>query len=147
MPSGCSQASLASVSGICFPGDLGEKEPGERPHTRAFVGGGMWVGRGRSLTVLWSCSPASRSPGLGQETETSLGLLLCVARLIYARIHLFSMTEPLLPAGCTGFKAQSCPTLYDPMDCSSARLLCPWDFPGKHTGEGCHFLLQGIFPT
>ena len=25
--------------------------------------------------------------------------------------------------------------------------LCPWDFPGKNTGEGCHFLLQGIFPT
>ena len=29
----------------------------------------------------------------------------------------------------------------------SARLLCPWDFPGKNTGMGCHFLLQGIFPT
>ena len=28
-----------------------------------------------------------------------------------------------------------------------ARLLCPWDFPGKHTEVACHFLLQGIFPT
>ena len=28
-----------------------------------------------------------------------------------------------------------------------ARLLCPWDFPGKNTGVGYHFLLQGIFPT
>ena len=27
------------------------------------------------------------------------------------------------------------------------RPLCPWDFPGKSTGVGCHFLLQGIFPT
>ena len=27
------------------------------------------------------------------------------------------------------------------------RLLCPWNFPGKSTGVGCHFLLQGIFPT
>ena len=27
------------------------------------------------------------------------------------------------------------------------RLQCPWDFPGKNTGVGCHFLLQGIFPT
>ena len=27
------------------------------------------------------------------------------------------------------------------------RLLCPWDSPGKNTGAGCHFLLQGIFPT
>ena len=25
-----------------------------------------------------------------------------------------------------------------------ARLLCPWDSPGKNTGVGCHFLLQGI---
>ena len=27
------------------------------------------------------------------------------------------------------------------------RLLCPWDFPGKNTGVGSHFLLHGIFPT
>ena len=27
------------------------------------------------------------------------------------------------------------------------RLLCPWDFPGKSTEVGCHFLLQGIFLT
>ena len=27
------------------------------------------------------------------------------------------------------------------------RLLCPWNFPGQNTVEGCHFLLQGIFPT
>ena len=28
-----------------------------------------------------------------------------------------------------------------------ARLLCPWDSPGKNTGVGCHALLQGIFLT
>ena len=27
------------------------------------------------------------------------------------------------------------------------RLLYPWDFLGKNTGVGCHFLLQGIFLT
>ena len=27
------------------------------------------------------------------------------------------------------------------------RASCPWDFPGKNMGVGCHFLLQGIFPT
>ena len=26
-------------------------------------------------------------------------------------------------------------------------LLCPWDFPGKNSGVGCHALLQGIFPS
>ena len=25
-----------------------------------------------------------------------------------------------------------------------SRLLCPWDFPGKSTGVGCHCLLRGI---
>ena len=28
-----------------------------------------------------------------------------------------------------------------------ARLLSQWDSPGKNTGVGCHFLLQGIFST
>ena len=42
----------------------------------------------------------------------------------------------------------SCPILWDPMDHSlPARLLCPWDPPGKNTGVGCHALLQGNFPT
>ena len=27
------------------------------------------------------------------------------------------------------------------------RILYPWDFPDKHTGVGCHFLLQGNFLT
>ena len=27
------------------------------------------------------------------------------------------------------------------------RLFCPWNFPGKDTGVGCRFLLQGIFLT
>ena len=27
------------------------------------------------------------------------------------------------------------------------KLLRPWDFQGKSTRVGCHFLLQGIFPT
>ena len=34
-----------------------------------------------------------------------------------------------------------------PYGLGPARLLCPWDSPGTNTGVGCHFLLQGIFPT
>ena len=34
-----------------------------------------------------------------------------------------------------------------PTGMQPTRLLCPGDFPGKDTGVGCHFLLQGIFPT
>ena len=28
-----------------------------------------------------------------------------------------------------------------------SRLLCPWDFPGKNTGVGGHFLLHEVFLT
>ena len=34
-----------------------------------------------------------------------------------------------------------------PHGLQAARLLCPWDFPGKNSGVSCHFLRQGILPT
>ena len=42
---------------------------------------------------------------------------------------------------------QSCPTLWDSIDCSLPGLSVYRDSPGKNTGVGCHILLQGIFPT
>ena len=42
--------------------------------------------------------------------------------------------------------AQSCLTLCDPMDCSPTGSSVYRGSPGKNTGLGCHFLLQGIFP-
>ena len=42
--------------------------------------------------------------------------------------------------------AQSCPTLRPP-GLEPTRFLSPWHFPGKNTEAGCHFLVQGIFPT
>ena len=42
---------------------------------------------------------------------------------------------------------QLCPTLCDIMVYRPARLLCPWDPPGKNTGLNCQALLQGIFLT
>ena len=41
----------------------------------------------------------------------------------------------------------SCVQLLDPLGLWPDRLLCPWNSPGKNTGVGCHFLLQGIFTT
>ena len=41
---------------------------------------------------------------------------------------------------------QSCPTLR-PYGLLPTRLLWPWGPPGKNTGVGYHFLLQGIFLT
>ena len=40
--------------------------------------------------------------------------------------------------------AQSCPTLCNPMDYSPPDSPVPGDSPGKNTGVGCSFLLQGF---
>ena len=34
-----------------------------------------------------------------------------------------------------------------PSGLQPAKLLCPWDFPGKATRASCCFLLQGVLPT
>ena len=47
---------------------------------------------------------------------------------------------------CCYLVAQLCPTLLQPCGLQPVRLFCPWDFPGKNTGVGCHFLLHRIFP-
>ena len=47
---------------------------------------------------------------------------------------------------CVCSVTPSSPTLR-PHGLESARFLCPWNFPGKNTGTGCYFLLQGIFLT
>ena len=51
------------------------------------------------------------------------------------------VTNTMYVCVCECSAAQSCLTPCEP------RLLSPWDFSGKNTGVGCHFLLQGIFPT
>ena len=43
--------------------------------------------------------------------------------------------------------AQLCPTLCDLMDCSLPGSSVRGIYPGKNTGVGCHFLLQGIILT
>ena len=48
---------------------------------------------------------------------------------------------------CSCLTANLCLTLLRPNELQPASLLGPWDFPGKDTGVGCHFLLQEIFPT
>ena len=59
-----------------------------------------------------------------QEYEVFPDLIVALALYGTARVH-----------------AQSCLTLCNP------RLLCPWNSPEKNTGEVCHFLFQGIFPS
>ena len=44
----------------------------------------------------------------------------------------------------------SCSVVSDslgPLGLQLSRLLCPWDFPGKKKGVGCHFPDPGIKPA
>ena len=57
----------------------------------------------------------------------------------------FAGIETRVPAAAKPL--QLCSTLCDPIDGSPPGSTVPWDSPGKNTGMGCHFLLQGILPT
>ena len=54
--------------------------------------------------------------------------------------------EPAV-AAATVLIAKLCPTLCNPRTVAHKAPLSMWDFPGKNTGVGCPFLLQGIFQT
>ena len=88
----------------------------------------MWLCR----KSLWREKRPTIYPRLW-ESHQKPSLCMCVAQLVCVSLYVLV--------------AQLCPTLCDPHGLQPTRLLCPWDFPGKDTGVGCHFLLQGIFPT
>ena len=84
---------------------------------------------------------AKRSKYLGQCLAhcKCLPLFFCLVEL-----PLFSSLEL---HGCCCLVAKLCLTPLWLHGLQPARLLCPWDSPGKNTGVGCYFLLQGIFQT
>ena len=91
----------------------------------------MHLEEGKNSTSFWFWS----TPGLLA--------LICCFYLLDSKVELVYGQRAKVKVLVT----QSFLTLCNPMDCSPLRLLCPWDSPGKNTGVGCHFLLQGIFPT
>ena len=70
---------------------------------------------------------------------TSQDLGMCSLNI---RIICYITTVPVFRLSCSVVSDSLWPHGLEP-----ARLLCPWNFLGKNTGVGCHFLLQGIFPT
>ena len=57
-------------------------------------------------------------------------------------VHLFHYLFLSCFVYCRCSVAKSCPTLCDPVD-GRPPDSSPWDFPGKNTSVGCHFLLRG----
>ena len=69
----------------------------------------------------------------------------CILPSLFAVLILVTKEGlPVLIVVVCAQSLQSCPTLQS-YKLLPARLLCPWDSPGKNTGMACHFLLQGIF--
>ena len=77
--------------------------------------------------------------------EDPKGLSSCC--LINARWTAFPILHGCFSRLCSRSVTKLCPTLLRPPGLYPTRLLCPWNFPGKNTGVGCHFLLQEIFLT
>ena len=60
--------------------------------------------------------------------------IYCFSKLNVYREFGFFISLSLGQVGGGGLVAKSCPTLMT-HGMQSARLLCPWDFPGKNTGD------------
>ena len=74
--------------------------------------------------------------------DTSLSKLreLKLAREAWrAAVHRFAKSWMWL-GDCTELK-------WSELRLQPIRLLCPWNSPGRNTGVGCNFFLQGIFPS
>ena len=84
----------------------------------------------------------AESPAPGLPWRSSAEAWLPVQEL-WARSLVREPRSPLLRGqACVGHSVV--PHSLRPHALWSARLLCPWDFPGKSTGVGCHSHLQGI---
>ena len=76
-------------------------------------------------------------------TQKWLNSLYIVQLLLLFWPHCTACRDLSSPAAAAAKLLQSCPTLR-PHRWQPTRLPHPWDFPGKNTGIGCHFLLQGM---
>ena len=86
-----------------------------------------------------------------QKNNFILKFITYTNEKVYHKLSQVSIVQDIQRLGkrfstCCAKLPQLCLTLqtYGPQP---AMLLCPGGFPGKNTGDGCHFLLQGIFLT
>ena len=91
-----------------------------------------------------TCYQNIEQPKLSEELHSS--------RLFLQSWRVREHSIPHCVCVCVCVCTLSCPTVCNPMDCTAPshsrslpRLLCPWSFPGKNTGVGCHFLLHPFF--
>ena len=86
-------------------------------------------------------SGIAKSYGCSMFNFLKTSVLLRDALLIHASawVTVLCVCVCVCVIGCSVM----CNSLW-PRGLSPTRLLCPWSFPGKNIGVGCHFLSQGI---
>ena len=90
----------------------------------------------------FNISPSNEHPGLISFQMDWLDLLAVQETLKSLLQHRSSKASIL-----RSVSHSVVPDSLQPHGLQPARLLCPWDSPGKNTEVGCHFLLWEIFPT
>ena len=72
--------------------------------------------------------------------------LIILIQKVFTQCHYYLSQRMKRAFGFLLFSCFNCVGVHEPLGLQPTRLLCPWDFPRKNTGVGCHFLLQRIFP-
>ena len=109
------------------------------------MGSGVWWTIGISSILLKIQERGGGNNPIPFWSKTLVLLLLFLPILDQPR----GMALSTAPGACKHFHMLfSCSVVSDSLrPHRPARFLCPWNSPGKNTGVGCHFLLQGIFLT
>ena len=84
-----------------------------------------------------------------KQSESVIHIHICICIYIFQFFSHLGLYRVLNRVSCT-ICVLSCSAVSNslwPHGLWPARLLCPWDFPGKNGAVDCHFLFQGIFLT
>ena len=154
------QSGLQRVAIFYIMGPVGESEGRTRAlRTRASRkwGSNTWRSAWLSCILFWKSYSANIAIGQLRTKTNHWKVLNCetfpfplymplLTFMLYCPIRLVYKTQ-VQRKGFTSTKNMcvSCSVVSDslwPHGLQPARLLCPWDSPGKNTRMGCHFLLQ-----
>ena len=78
--------------------------------------------------------------------RTFVDKVMCLLFNMWSRLVITFLPRSKCPS-CLGVPLWAVSDSLQPHGLQPARLLCPWDSPGKNPGVSCHALFQGISPA